>query len=47
MRFALFFTQLQTVANDFGFAVFPVLSGSKVTFFDGALVAETLRALEE
>ena len=43
----LFFTQLQTVANDFGFAVFPVLSGSEVTLFDRALVAETLGALQE
>src|SRR5206468_3595066 len=43
----LFFTQLQTVANDLGFAVFPMLSGSEVTLLDRTLVAEALCAFEE
>jgi hypothetical protein len=43
----LLFTQLQTVANDFGLPVLPVLSGSEVSLFDGALVAKALAALQE
>jgi hypothetical protein len=38
---------LQTIANDFGFAVFAMLARGKVAFFNGALVAETLGALKE
>src|SRR5579862_6960609 len=43
----LLFTQLQTVADDLGLFVFPVLSGSKVALFNGAFVAEALRAFQE
>src|ERR1700745_889742 len=41
----LLFAQLQAVANNLGFPVFPVLSGSEVPLFDRALVAETFGAL--
>jgi hypothetical protein len=43
----LLFAQLQTVTYDFGLAVLAMLAGSKVTLFNGALVAETLSAFEE
>src|SRR5579859_1822591 len=43
----LLLTELQSVANDLGFAVFAMLSGSEVALFDRALVAETLGALEK
>ena len=43
----LLFAQLQTVANNLGLTVFPMLSGSEVALLDGALIAETLCAFEE
>ena len=43
----LLLAELQAVAYDFGLAIFPVLAGGKVPFFDGALVGEALRAFEE
>src|SRR5215471_11530556 len=43
----LLFTQLQTVAYDLGLAVFPMLSGSKITLLDRTFIAEALRAFEE
>src|SRR5262249_51247596 len=43
----LLLAELQAVANDFGFAVFAVLSGSEVALLDWALIAETLRALQK
>src|SRR5690349_7108431 len=43
----LLLAELETVANDFGFAVFSVLSGSEVALLDGALIAEALGALEK
>ena len=46
LRFLLF-AQLQTVADHLGLLVFPVLSGSEVTLFNGAFVAEALRAFQE
>jgi hypothetical protein len=38
---------LQAVADDFGFAIFPVLAGSEVTLLDRALIAKTFWPLEE
>ena len=46
LRFLLF-TQLQTVANDFGLTVFSMLSGSKIALLDRTFIAEALRAFEE
>src|ERR1039458_5047111 len=46
LRF-LFFAQLQTVADNLGLLVFPVLSGSEVALFNGTFVAEALRAFQE
>src|SRR5256885_1824338 len=43
----LLFTQLQTVAHDLGFAVFPMLSRSEVALLDGTLIAKTLCAFEK
>jgi len=43
----LLLAELQAVAYDFGLAIFPVLAGGKVPFFDGTLVGEALRAFEE
>jgi hypothetical protein len=43
----LFFAQLQTVANHLGLFIFPVLSGSKIAFFNGTFIAEALRAFQE
>jgi hypothetical protein len=43
----LLLAQLQAVANNLGFAVFPMLSGSEVALLNGTLIAETLRAFEE
>ena len=43
----LLFAQLQTVANNFGFAVFTMLTRSEVTLLDGTLIAEALGAFEE
>ena len=43
----LLLAQLQAVAHDLRLPVFAVLSGSVVTLFDGALVGETLCALQE
>src|SRR5208337_3212748 len=46
LRFLLL-AKLQSVAHDFGLAVLTVLAGSKVAFFDRALVSEALCAFEE
>jgi hypothetical protein len=43
----LFFSQLETVANDLGFTILPMLSGSKVALLDRTLIAEAFRAFEE
>jgi hypothetical protein len=43
----LLLAQLQTVADNLGLAVFPMLSGSEVAFLDGTLIAKTLCAFEE
>src|SRR6202034_3883079 len=43
----LLLAQLQAVANNLGFAVFPMLSGSEVALLDGTLIAKTLCAFEE
>ena len=46
LRFLLL-AKLQTVANDFGFAVLTMLAGSEIALFDRTLVGEALCALEE
>jgi hypothetical protein len=43
----LLLAQLQAIANNLGFAVFPMLSGSEVALLDGALIAKTFCAFEE
>src|SRR5882724_4422 len=43
----LLFAQLQAVAHDLRLLVFSVLARRKVALFNGALLAKTLRALEE
>src|SRR6516165_2826294 len=43
----LLFTQLQTVADDFGFAILPMLPGSEVALLDRTFIAEALCAFEE
>src|SRR5438874_618035 len=43
----LLFAQLQTVADDLGFAVLAMLSGGVVTLLDRTFFAETICALEE
>jgi hypothetical protein len=40
----LLLAQLETVANDFGFSVFSMLSGSEVALFDGTLIRKAFRA---
>ena len=43
----LLLSQLKTVADDLGFTVFPMLSGSEVALLDGTLIAKTLCAFQE
>ena len=43
----LFFAELQAVAHELGLAVFPMLAGNEVAFFDGALLAVAALAFQE
>ena len=43
----LFLAELETVADDFGFAVFTVLAGNEVALFDGTLFSVAALTLEE
>jgi len=43
----LLLAELQTVANNLGLAILPVLSGSEIALLDGTLIAKTLCAFEE